>query len=198
MSRVVAIAPTLSDAVQSVGGLLARHAAHGHEVVVVAVFDDSNHGAGSEQAAAERLGLAGVVRVGMHADSVDAETAVGAALAVGLNRLEPGLVLSPIGLTGHHDVRIINEALDALDVPRVRWLDLPYALYRTPGAPLGAGEVVAVPIGAHLDAKLEACAALGETAGAALREHANSEGVRLGVGEPVEILLARTASAPSD
>ena len=60
------------------------------------------------------------------------------------------------------------------------------------------GEVVAVPISVQLDAKLQACALIGGADEASLRKHATSEGVRLGAGEPVEILLSRTASAPTD
>lgn len=212
MSRIVAVSPTLADAAQSVGGTLARHAADGHDVVLVVGFEGADTAEHREQVGA-LLGLAGVVVVdlpgaesrgygggygGVSADDEETQTAIGAALAVTLSRLQPEIVLSPLGLHGHVDARLINDALDHLDVTRLRWLDLPYALHRTPGAPLGAGEVVAVPIGGQLEAKLAACGLLGEVDTTSLRAHATDEAQRLGVGEPVEILLARTASAPSD
>ena len=75
----------------------------------------------------------------------------------------------------------------------MRWLDLPYALRRTAGAPLGAGEVVAVPTAeAHLAAKLDAASAYGAETDR-LAAHAVTEGERLGVGGPVEILVQRPA-----
>lgn len=192
MSRIVAVSPTLADAAMSVGGTLARHAGDGHEVVLVLVFEDDS-GADMQDEVRQLLGLAGVVVVGHETvddEDEDAKTTVGAALAVALSRLEPSVVLSPIGLGGHVDARILNEALDALDVPRLRWLDLPYGLSRTPGATLGTGELVAVPIGEHVDAKLAACALVGATVEAPLlRDHAIAEGIRLGTGGPVEILL---------
>lgn len=209
MARVVAVSPTLADAAQSVGGTLAQHAAAGHEVVLVLVFQGTEP-AGQRERARTALGLAGVVTIdlpsaadrgydggvgrdgydGLGDDDEDTQIAAGAGLAVALSNLDPTLVLSPMGLSGHVDARILNDALDALDVPRLRWLDLPYALHRTPGAPLGAGEVVAVPIGEHLDAKLAACALVDATVEPALlRDHAIAEGKRLGTGGPVEILL---------
>jgi hypothetical protein len=196
VARIVAVSPTLSEAIQSVGGTLARHASNGHEAVVVAVFADGSED-GWEQAASQCLGLAGVVRIGARVDMDDAGTAVGAALAVSLSQLEPGLVLSPIGLSGEEGVRIVNDALDALSIDRLRWVDLPYALTRTPGAPLGTGEVVATPITDHLEVKLAACALIPGTTPDRLRTHADSEGDRLGVGEAVELLLDRSDAEPA-
>lgn len=211
MSRIVAVAPTLPDAVQSVGGTLARHAADGHEVIVVSMFA-SDLAPEQRRAIGGLLGLSGIVDVdlpsslsrgydaetgrdgfdGRLADDEDAATAAGAALAVALSQLEPELVLSPIGLTGHIDASIVNDTLDTLSVPRLRWLDLPYGLSRTPGAPLGAGEVVAVPIGEQLDRKIEACGQFAAADFTRLRDHAIAEGARLGTSEPVEILLKPT------
>ena len=100
-------------------------------------------------------------------------------------RLGPDLVLAPLGLTGHVDHLVVERALDELGMPRLRWLDLPYALRRTPGAPLGAGEVVAVPAGdAHLAAKLTAAAAYPDAEPERLAAHAVAEGERLGAGGP--------------
>lgn len=211
MSRVVAITPTLADAVLSIGGTLAHHAALGHEVIVVTVFDHADDHAVTRELR-DLLGLSGVVRVdvppatargydspegrssydGIHDDDEDAAAAVGAALAVTLSSLDPALALSPLGLAGHVDARLLNDALDALAVSRLRWLDLPYALHRTAGAPLGAGEIIAVPVCEQLDAKLAACDLLEPAVDAPLlRAHAEAEGERLGAGGPVELLLRR-------
>src|SRR4029079_17024646 len=85
-------------------------------------------------------------------------------LAIALGRLEPDLVLAPLGLTGHVDHLVVERALDELGLPRLRWIDLPYALRRTAGAPLGAGEVVAVPASdEHLAAKIAAAPAYPDT-----------------------------------
>jgi hypothetical protein len=206
VSTIVAVAPSLSDAVQSAGATLARHAADGHPVVVVSVF--TRDGDPADTAAAEALGLAGVVHLavdpasergyeGVNAEhdglrsGDDAPKVAASVLAVALSRLEPDLVLAPLGLTGHVDHLVVDLALDDLDLPRLRWVDLPYALRRTPGAPLGAGEVVAVPAGeAHLAAKLTASSAY-DAEVQRLADHAVSEGERLGAGGPVELLLRR-------
>jgi LmbE family N-acetylglucosaminyl deacetylase len=203
---IVAVAPSLSDAVQSVGATLARHAAEGHPVVVISVF--SRDGDPPDTAAAEALGLAGVVHLavdpasqrgyaGVNAEhdglraGDDAPKVAASVLAVALGRLEPDLVLAPLGLTGHVDHLVVERALDDLDLPRLRWVDLPYALRRTPGAPLGAGELVAVPTGEeHLAAKLTASSAYGAEL-ERLAAHATAEGERLGAGGPVELLLRR-------
>lgn len=206
MSRIVAVAPTLADAVHSVGATLARHAAEGHPVVVVCVF--SRDGDPDDQAAAEALGIAGVVHLasdpaglrgygegpeaydGLREDD-DVVKSTAAVLAIAMGRLEPDLVLAPLGLTGHVDHVVVDRALDELGLPRLRWLDLPYALARTPGAPLGAGEVVAVPAGEEpLAAKLAAAAAYGTDVDR-LARHAIAEGERLGAGGPVEVLVKR-------
>ena len=63
MTTIVAITPTLSDAVQSAGATLHRHAADGHPVVVVSVF--SSDGGPEDAAAAHALGLAGVVHLAL-------------------------------------------------------------------------------------------------------------------------------------
>lgn len=206
MSRIVAVAPTLADAVHSVGATLARHAADGHPVVAVAVF--SREGDPDDAVAADALGIAGVVHLAADPAGLrgygegpeahdglregdDTVKTVAAVLAIALGRLEPDLVLSPLGLTGHVDHVVVERALDELGLPRLRWLDLPYALARTPGAPLGAGEVVAVPAGdAPLAAKLAAAAAYGSNV-ERLARHAVAEGERLGAGGPVEVLLRR-------
>jgi LmbE family N-acetylglucosaminyl deacetylase len=207
VTTIVAVAPTLSDAVQSAGATLARHAAEGHPVVVVSVF--TRDGSAADAVAAAALGLAGVVHLavdpaaqrgyegpnaghdGLNAGD-DAPKIAASVLAIALGRLEPDLVLAPLGLTGHVDHLVVERALDDLDMPRLRWVDLPYALRRTPGAPLGAGEVVAVPADdAHLAAKLEAAAAYPGSELERLAAHAVAEGQRLGAGGPVELLLRR-------
>ena len=207
-TTIVAVTPTLSDAVQSAGATLHRHAADGHPVVVVSVF--SHDGGPEDAAAAQALGLAGVVHLALdpaaargypddrahdglrHGD--DAPKVAASVLALALGRLEPDLILAPLGLTGHVDHLVVEQALDELELPRLRWLDLPYALRRTAGAPLGAGEVVAVPASEpHLAAKLDAAAAYGAETDR-LAAHAASEGERLGAGGPVEILVQRPAA----
>jgi hypothetical protein len=207
VTTIVAVAPTLSDAVQSAGATLHRHAADGHPVVVVSVF--TRDGDADDAAASRALGLSGVVHLALDpaaargyaddrahdgfAPGDDAPKIAASVLALALGRLEPDLILAPLGLTGHVDHLVVERALDELALPRLRWLDLPYALRRTAGAPLGAGEVVAVPTAeAHLAAKLEAAAVYGaETE--RLAEHAAAEGERLGAGGPVEILVQRPA-----
>jgi LmbE family N-acetylglucosaminyl deacetylase len=206
-TTIVAVTPTLSDAVQSAGATLHRHAADGHPVVVVSVF--TRDGEATDTAAAAALGLSGVVHLALdpapargYADhrvhdgllpDDDAPKVAASILALALGRLEPDLILAPLGLTGHVDHLVVEQALDELELPRLRWLDLPYALRRTAGAPLGAGEVVAVPATEpHLAAKLDAASAYGaETE--RLAAHAVSEGQRLGAGGPVEILVQRPA-----
>jgi LmbE family N-acetylglucosaminyl deacetylase len=213
-TTIVAVAPRLADAVQSAGATLARHAAEGHPVVVVAVF--TREGDPADAAAAEALGVSGVVHLavdaaagrgydGAHAahDGLrpgdDAPKIVAAVLAIALGRLEPGLVLAPLGLTGHVDHLVVEQALDELALPRLRWLDLPYALRRTPGAPLGAGEVVAVPTGdVPLAAKLAAAAAYAGAEPERLAAHAVAEGERLGAGGPVELLVRRDLELDDD
>jgi hypothetical protein len=205
MTTIVAVAPTLSDAVQSAGATLHRHALDGHPVVVVSVF--TRDGDPDDATAAQALKLSGVVHLaldparqrgyagdrahdGLRAGD-DAPKVAASVLALALGRLEPDLILAPLGLTGHVDHLVVERALDELELPRLRWLDLPYALRRTPGAPLGAGDVVAVPAGeAHLAAKLEAASAYGAETGR-LAAHAAAEGERLGAGGPVEILVQR-------
>ena len=206
VTTIVAVAPSLSDAVQSAGATLARHAAEGHPVLVVSVF--TRDGDPADAAAAAALGLAGVVHLAVDPASErgysggnaehdglragdDAPKIAASVLAIALGRLEPDLVLAPLGLTGHVDHLVVERALDDLDLPRLRWVDLPYALRRTPGAPLGAGELVVVPAGeAHLAAKLEASSAYGAEV-ERLAGHATAEGERLGAGGPVELLLRR-------
>src|SRR4051812_21040815 len=205
MTTIVAVAPTLSDAVQSAGATLHRHAADGHPVVVVSVF--TRDGDLDDAAAAEALLLAGVVHLaldpaterGYALDRVhdglrpsdDAVKVAASVLAIALGRIEPDLILAPLGLTGDVDHDVVERALDELELPRLRWLDLPYALRRTPGAPLGAGELVAVPAGeGSLAAKVAAADALGAEA-QRLAAHAVAEGERLGAGGPVEILVRR-------
>jgi LmbE family N-acetylglucosaminyl deacetylase len=208
VTTIVAVAPTLSDAVQSAGATLHRHAADGHPVVVVSVF--TRDGADDDQSAAQALGLSGVVHLaldpapargytehrahdGLLPDD-DAPKVAASILALALGRLEPDLILAPLGLTGHVDHLVVEQALDELELPRLRWLDLPYALRRTAGAPLGAGEVVAVPASEpHLAAKLQAASAYGAETDR-LAEHAAAEGERLGAGGPVEILVQRPAA----
>jgi hypothetical protein len=211
VTTIVAVAPTLSDAVQSAGATLHRHAADGHPVVVVSVF--SRDGDADDATASEALGLAGVVHLaldpaterGYPLDRVhdglragdDAPKVAASVLAIALGRIEPDLILAPLGLTGHVDHLVVERALDELGLPRLRWLDLPYALRRTPGAPLGAGELVAVPADdADLAAKLTAAAAFGADV-ERLAAHAVAEGERLGAGGPVELLVKREA-APGD
>jgi hypothetical protein len=211
VTTIVAVAPTLSDAVQSAGATLHRHAADGHPVVVVSVF--SRDGDPDDAAAAAALGLAGVVHLaldparergyaeGREHDGLregdDAPKVAASVLAVALGRLGPDLILAPLGLTGHVDHVVVERALDELELPRLRWLDLPYALRRTPGAPLGAGELVAVPAGdAHLAAKLTASSSYAGAEPGRLAAHAVAEGERLGAGGPVEVLVRR--DAPSD
>jgi LmbE family N-acetylglucosaminyl deacetylase len=210
VTTIVAVTPTLADAVSSAGATLARHAAAGHPVVVVSVFTREEDGGGAGPAASQALGLAGVVHLAVdpaaargydeHArydglrEDDDTPKVAASVLAVALGRLEPDLILAPLGLTGHVDHVVVQRALDELELPRLRWVDLPYALRRTPGAPLGAGEVVAV--GAedqHLTAKVAAAELLGESAEDVRRlaEHAAAEGTRLGAGGPVELFIKR-------
>jgi LmbE family N-acetylglucosaminyl deacetylase len=206
-TTIVAVTPTLSDAVQSAGATLHRHAADGHPVVVVSVF--TRDGGEQDAAAAAALGVSGVVHLaldpapargypehrehdGLRPDD-DAPKVAASILALALGRLAPDLILAPLGLTGHVDHLVVEQALDELGLPRLRWLDLPYALRRTAGAPLGAGEVVAVPASeVHLAAKLDAASAYGAETDR-LAAHAVSEGDRLGAGGPVEILVQRPA-----
>jgi LmbE family N-acetylglucosaminyl deacetylase len=205
VTTIVAVAPTLSDAVQSAGATLHRHAAEGHAVIIVSVF--TTDGDPVDAAAAAALGLAGVVHLAVDPAGVrgydehsahdglkgddDTPKVMASVLAIALGRLEPDLILAPLGLTGHVDHLVVERALDELELPRLRWLDLPYALRRTPGAPLGAGEVVAVPTGdASLTAKVAAAELLGAEAGR-LAAHAAAEGERLGTGGPVELLVRR-------
>jgi LmbE family N-acetylglucosaminyl deacetylase len=204
VATIIAVSPTLADAVQSVGGTLARHASEGHDVVIICTFGDE---ADADAQVTELLGLAGIVYIGLpeasergygeaeregfhgiHEGDHDTPNLAGTALAVALSRLNPELILSPLGLTGHIDSVIVHAALQDLAVPRLRWLDLPYGLARTPGATLGDGELLAVPVGDQLEAKLAACALFSDQ-GDALRAHAAAEGDRLGAGEPVELLL---------
>lgn len=203
MSTIVAVAPTLADAVQSAGATLARHAAEGHPTVVVSVF--TRDGDPDDATAAAALGLAGVVHLAVDPaaqrgyapdrqhdglqEGDDTPKVAASTLAIALGRLHPDLILAPLGLTGHVDHVVVERALDELDLPRLRWLDLPYALRRTPGAPLGAGEVVAVPAAEqHLAAKLAAAAPYDAELDR-LAQHARDEGARLGAGGPVEILV---------
>jgi LmbE family N-acetylglucosaminyl deacetylase len=205
VTTIVAVAPTLSDAVQSAGATLHRHAAEGHPVVVVSVF--STDGDPDDAAAAQALGLAGVVHLALEPAAErgydehsahdglqpgdDAPKVAASVLAIALGRIEPDLILAPLGLTGHVDHLVVERALDELELPRLRWLDLPYALRRTPGAPLGAGELVAVPAqDEHLAAKL-AAAAFYDAETERLAAHAVAEGRRLGAGGPVELLINR-------
>lgn len=205
MSTIVAVAPTLADAVQSAGATLARHAADGHPTLVVSVF--TRDGDPDDAAAAVALGLAGVVHLALdpapargYADGRehdgllpgdDAPKVAASVLAIALGRLEPDLILAPLGLTGHVDHLVVERALDELELPRLRWLDLPYALRRTPGAPLGPGEVVAVPATeTTMNAKLAAAAPY-DAELERLARHAADEGARLGAGGPVEILVKR-------
>jgi LmbE family N-acetylglucosaminyl deacetylase len=207
MSTIVAVAPTLADAVQSAGATLARHAAEGHPVLVVSVF--TGDGDPDDATAAAALGLAGVVHLaldpaserGYEADRQhdglregdDAPKVAASVMAIALGRLEPDLILAPLGLTGHVDHVVVELALDELELPRLRWLDLPYALRRTPGAPLGAGEIVAVPASEeHLAAKLAAAAPYEAAEPERLAQHAREEGARLDAGGPVEILVKKT------
>ena len=204
MSRVVAVTPRLSDAVQSCGATLARHAAEGHDVVALCVF--TSGGDPRDERAATALAIHPAVHFavddaaargytgharhdGLRPDD-DAPKVAGAGLAVALARIEPDLVLAPLGLGGDVDHEVVSRALDELDVGRLRWLDLPFALARTPGAPLGAGEVVVVPAGEHLAAKLEAASAYGADV-ERLERHAREEGERTGAGGPVELLVRR-------
>jgi LmbE family N-acetylglucosaminyl deacetylase len=205
MTTIVAVAPTLADAVQSAGATLAHHAAEGHPTLVVSVF--TRDGDPDDATAAAALGLAGVVHLaldpapgrgyatgrehdGLHQGD-DAPKVAASVLAIALGRLEPDLILAPLGLTGHVDHLVVERALDELELPRLRWLDLPYALRRTPGAPLGQGEVVAVPVTeATMNAKLAAAAPY-EAELERLAQHAVDEGARLGAGGPVEILIKR-------
>jgi LmbE family N-acetylglucosaminyl deacetylase len=209
MSRIVAIAPHAGDAVLSCGGTLARNVAQGHEVFLITVLaapDDLRRA--DDECAAAALRLSGIVRLEVPgaiargypeglgcfdglAAADEAPGAVAGALAVALARLTPDLVLAPMGLTGHVDQVVLDTALDDLGIPRLRWVDLPHALTRTPGAPLGAGELVVVPIGEQLAAKLEACACYPELgAPDEIARHATAEGARLGADEPVELLVA--------
>jgi hypothetical protein len=205
VTTIVAVTPTLSDAVQSAGATLHRHATSGHPVVTVSLF--TRDGNADDTAAAQALGLAGVVHLaldpasergydahrahdGLRPDD-DTPKVAASVLALALGRLHPDLILAPLGLTGHVDHLVLERALNELELPRLRWLDLPYALRRTPGAPLGAGEVVAVPAGpTHLAAKLEAASAYDAELDR-LAAHAAAEGERLGTDGPVEILLKR-------
>lgn len=187
MSRIVAVAETLADAVQSVGGALAKHAADGHDVIVIALFDSASE---TDAEVAKQLGIAGVVSAGAApANAHHSGEAPIPELAIALAQVRPDLILAPIGLTGTPAAAQIGHALDELDLPRLRWVDLPYALTRTPGAPLGEGELVAIPVGSHLDTKLAACAALGVTDPSRLSDHAIAEGERLGADGPVELLV---------
>lgn len=170
----------------SVGGTLARHAAAGHDVAVATLTV-----AAQAESTAAQLGLEAVVAVAAEGVQAAGEDTVMSRLAVVLARAEPELVLAPLGLDGGDDARLIERLFERLGVPRLRWVDLPYALSRTPGAPLGAGTEVAIPIAGQIDVKLEACALVRDDAPLGrLRAHAVTEGHRLGTGAPVEVLLA--------
>ena len=207
MSRIVAVTPRLSDAVLSCGATLARHAAEGHEVVALCLFGAA--GGSDDEEAARLLGLGGVIHVTIDAaaergyeghlatyrgvDPADeAPRLAVAALALAIDRLAPDLVLAPLGLGGDVDHEVTKAALETLAVDRLRWLDLPYALSRTPGAPLGAGDVVAVPIAEQLPTKLAACALYADAAVVArIEEHARDAGRRAGADEPLELFTSR-------
>jgi LmbE family N-acetylglucosaminyl deacetylase len=245
VSRIVAVSPHLDDAVFSCGGTLARHAAQGHDVLLLTVFTASvpdpqgfalacqtDKGIGPEidymalrraedQAAAAALGLAGAIHAGLpeapHRGYDDAaalfgelrddDPAVGLATAVlqtALARIEPDLVLAPLGVGGHVDHVAVDRALDALELHgRLRWVDLPYAI-RDPGAADAALDAagappVLVPIGDALARKLDACAAYGSQLGfqfgdeAAMREALEDFAIRCATladaTEPVELLV---------
>lgn len=186
MSRIVAVAETLADAVQSVGGTLACHAAAGHDVIVIALFDSASE---SDAPVANVLGLAGVVGAGAEPPAGHGGGAPLPRLAVAIAQMRPDLILAPIGLTGTPAAAAITAALDDLGLPRLRWVDLPYGLSRTPGAPLGTGELLAIPVATGLAAKVAACELLGLGTGERLAGHAHAEGARLGARGPVELLL---------
>ena len=212
MARLAAISPHLGDAVLSCGGTLARHVAQGYEVVLVTVCSGGDALAprrAADQAAADALDCLGAVHLGLEPAELrgyvdlaafhglreddEAPAVARGVLAVALARLAPDLVLAPIGLGGHVDQELTNRALDALGLPRLRWVDLPYALGRTAGAPLGAGEPVVVPIAEQLDAKLAAAEHYDRGIGPRLAAYASAEGERLGADGPVELLLSPPA-----
>jgi LmbE family N-acetylglucosaminyl deacetylase len=208
VSRIVAVTPQLSDAVLSVGATLARHVADGHDVMAVSVF--GRQGREPDTRAADTLGLAGVVHLavdpapargydddatapydGLHAGD-DAPKVAGAVMAVALAQLQPDLILAPLGLSGHVDHLVVQSALDELGLPRLRWVDLPFALHRTPGATLGAGDVIVVPVAEHLETKLAAAGHYGADL-ERLARHAAEEGARRGLDGPAEVLVRRPA-----
>ena len=159
MTTIVAVAPTLADAVQSAGATLARHAAEGHPTSSSSVFtatatrttrrppprSASPASCTSRWTRRRRAATRPTAQHDGLQEGDDTPKVAASVLAIALGRMEPDLILAPLGLTGHVDHLVVERALDELELPRLRWLDLPYALRRTPGAPLGAGEVVAVP-----------------------------------------------------
>ncbi|WP_205697751.1 PIG-L deacetylase family protein [Conexibacter sp. SYSU D00693] len=207
MSRIVAVSPHLADAVFSCGGALARHAAQGHDVVVLSVCT-AGEGLASrreeDRRAVAALDLAGAVHAGLPVGAGDAELAT-AVLQAAFEQLLPDLVLSPLGIGAGPDGDAVATALDALGLEgRLRWVDLPGALVEPEAVDevltSGARRPVVVPIGDALDAKLDAGAAyasaLPTTFGdePAMREHVTDFATRCSIlasaDQPVELLLA--------
>lgn len=169
-----------------------------------------------DRAAAAVLGLSGVVHLPLpeapHRGYESAEqlftpvrptdrapAQVAAALGPVLDGLDPERIFAPLGIGGHVDHRVVEEALSWLahPAPVVRWRDTPYALRET-----GAGKLpdeTGIPIAALLERKLDACAAyttqLGFQFGGAdaMREQLTAfhaaEGRRLGLDGPAEGLV---------
>ena len=92
-TTIVAVTPTLSDAVQSAGATLHRHAAEGHPVVVVSVF--TRDGGAEDAAAAEALGLSGVVHLALDPAPSAATPTTASTMACGPTTSAQGRRLGP-------------------------------------------------------------------------------------------------------
>jgi LmbE family N-acetylglucosaminyl deacetylase len=190
--RAVAVSPRPGDAVLSCGGTLAGLAAGGWEVTIVTVLD---RGAGDgDRLAAGQLGLADAVGLRMaHGDGAAARIA--AALGPALDGVRPDRILAPLGADPDPGHAAVLDALAWLahPAPLVRWRETPHALGAPVAKPLP--DERGIPIAAHLERKLAACAPFAGPFGgeremrAALAAFHDAEGRRLGVGGPAEALV---------
>jgi hypothetical protein len=170
VSRIVAVSPLLGDAAFSAGGTVHRHARHGHELVIVTVFTATSPLRAPDDEAAKVLNAAGAIHLALDEaaargyddpftgvrDDDDAPRVAAAVLTVALGQLEADLVLGPAAIDSHVDRVIVDRVLEDLALPRLRWLEQPYAMRHPDAVP--EGERVAVPLDPpDLAAKLDAC-----------------------------------------
>jgi LmbE family N-acetylglucosaminyl deacetylase len=185
MRRAVAVSPRPGEAAIACGATLAGLARGGWEVALVTVFDDGDRDA--DHRAAEALGVAEVVHLGITRSPIDDEETVAARVAAALGPVLAGLqadrVLAPLDPERDLDRIAAVNGLRWADhpAPVVRWR---HPLVSTPPLPDERG----IPIGPLLEAKVAACAAYGVTA-EVVHEAALAEGRRLGVDGPCEALV---------